>query len=151
MNWFQTSAIKTSPYVPTKIHFCKNKEITQNLSETALVWFFVISLTSGHSNKVCMHLFNPKAYFHFLNVNFTLSAFYELLKSTATLSTFFTLYDVWNALWPCFSPFELWSNRLHPFSDVKRYNYMLLCQYCKAWNSYAIKVKCSIQSQAWVW
>ena len=33
-------------------------------------------------------LFNPKAYFHFLNINFTLSAFYELLKSAATLSTF---------------------------------------------------------------
>ena len=31
-------------------------------------------------------LFNPKVYFHFLNVNFTLSAFYELLKSTVTLS-----------------------------------------------------------------
>ena len=36
-----------------------------------------------------MHaLFNPKAYFHFLSVNFTLSAFDELLKSTATLSIF---------------------------------------------------------------
>ena len=35
-------------------------------------------------------LFDTKAYFHFLNVNFTLSAFYELLKSTATLSTFFS-------------------------------------------------------------
>ena len=32
-----------------------------------------------------MHaLFNPKAYFHFLNVNFPLSAFYELLNSTGT-------------------------------------------------------------------
>ena len=45
-----------------------------------------------------MHaLFNPKAYIHFLRVNFTLSAFNELLKSTATFSTlsiFFTLYDV---------------------------------------------------------
>ena len=36
-------------------------------------------------------LLNPKAYFHFLNVNFTLSAFYELLKSTAIFSTFFSL------------------------------------------------------------
>ena len=35
-------------------------------------------------------LFNPKTYFHFLNVNFTFSAFYELLKSTATLLTFFS-------------------------------------------------------------
>ena len=36
-----------------------------------------------------MHpLFNPEAYFHFLNVNFKLSAFYELLIRTATLSTF---------------------------------------------------------------
>ena len=43
-------------------------------------------------------LFNPKAYFHFLNVNFPLSAFYELLNSTDTFSTFFfILYDVWNA------------------------------------------------------
>ena len=33
-------------------------------------------------------LSNLKAYFHFLNVNISLSAFYELLKSTATLSTF---------------------------------------------------------------
>ena len=41
-----------------------------------------------------MHaLFNPKAYFHFLSVNFTLSAFFDLLKSTATLSTFVTLCD----------------------------------------------------------
>ena len=45
-----------------------------------------------------MHsLFNPEAYFHFLNVNFTLSAFYELLKRTVIFSTFYTLYDVWNA------------------------------------------------------
>ena len=36
-------------------------------------------------------LFNPKACFQFLNVNFSLSAFHELLKSTATLSTFFSL------------------------------------------------------------
>ena len=36
-----------------------------------------------------MHaLFKPKAYFHFLSVNFTLSAFDELLKSAATVSTF---------------------------------------------------------------
>ena len=36
-----------------------------------------------------MHpLFNPEAYFHFLSVNFKLSAFYELLIRTATLSTF---------------------------------------------------------------
>ena len=36
-----------------------------------------------------MHaLFNPKAYFKYLKVNFTLSAVNELLKSTATLSTF---------------------------------------------------------------
>ena len=36
-----------------------------------------------------MHsLFNPEAYFHFLNVNFKLAAFYELLIRTATLSTF---------------------------------------------------------------
>ena len=33
-------------------------------------------------------LFKPKAYFHFLNVNFSFSALYELLKSTATLSFF---------------------------------------------------------------
>ena len=39
-----------------------------------------------------MHaLFNPKAYFHFLNVNIPLSAFYELLNSTGTFSTFFSL------------------------------------------------------------
>ena len=36
-----------------------------------------------------MHqLFHPEAYFHFLNVNFKLSAFYELIIRTATLSTF---------------------------------------------------------------
>ena len=36
-----------------------------------------------------MHpLFNPKAYFHFLNINFTLSTFYEFLRRTDTLSTF---------------------------------------------------------------
>ena len=36
-----------------------------------------------------MHpLFKPEAYFHFLNVNFKLSAIYELLIRTATLSTF---------------------------------------------------------------
>ena len=72
-----------------------------------------------------MHaLFNPKAYFHFLCVNFPLSAFYELLNSTGTFSTFFTLYDVWNAFLQCFSHFGLRSCRLRPFSDVKRYNYM---------------------------
>ena len=92
-----------------------------------------------------MHaLFNPKAYFNFLNVNFTLSAFHELLNSTATWSTLFTFYDVWNAFWQCFSPFELRSCRLRPFSDVKRYNYILICVYCKAWNyTHLIKVKCS--------
>ena len=28
-------------------------------------------------------------------------------------------------------------------ADVKRYNEKLICVYSKAWNSYAIKVKCS--------
>ena len=45
-----------------------------------------------------MHpLFNLEAYFHFLDVNITLSAFYELSERTATLSTFFTFYHVLNA------------------------------------------------------
>ena len=45
-----------------------------------------------------MHpLFNPEADFHFLNINFKLSALYELLRRSATLSTFFTLYRVYNA------------------------------------------------------
>ena len=47
-------------------------------------------------------LFNPKAYFHFLNVNVTLSALYELLKSTVTFSTLFILYDVRSAFWQCY-------------------------------------------------
>ena len=44
-------------HITPKINFCKNKESTQNSPETALVWLFVISLTSsGHSYKACMHL-----------------------------------------------------------------------------------------------
>ena len=77
-------------------------------------------------------LFNPNAYFNVLNVNVSLSEFNELLNYTATLSTFFTLNDVWNAFRQCFSRFELCSYRLRPFSDVKRYNDMLICVYCKA-------------------
>ena len=71
-------------HVTPKIAFRKNKEITKNSPKTALVCLFVISLTCfGYSNKACMQaLLNPKAYFHVLNVNFTLSAFYELLKGT---------------------------------------------------------------------
>ena len=80
-------------HVTPKINFHKNKEITQNSPETALVWFFVIFIDIFWALKLNMlALFNPKAYFHFLNVNFTLSAFYELLKRTATLSTFFSFF-----------------------------------------------------------
>ena len=69
-------------HVTPKINFCNNKEFTQNPPETALVWFFVISLTSsGQSNKVYRHCSTQKHIFHFLNVNFTLLAFYELLKA----------------------------------------------------------------------
>ena len=115
-------------HVTPKINFYKNKEITQNSPETALVWFFVISLKySRHLNKACMHHSTRKAFFLFLNVNFTLSAFYELLKSAATLYTFFTWFDVWNAFCQCFSPFELRSYRLRSFSDVRRYNYADMC------------------------
>ena len=35
-------------------------------------------------------LFNTKAYFNFLNGNFTLSVFYELLKEIVALETLFT-------------------------------------------------------------
>ena len=140
-SWTNIRRQLSKRHVTPKINFCKNKEILQNSPGTAIVWFFVISLTSSeHSNKA---LFNLKAYFHFLDVNFTFSALYELLKSTVTLSTFFTLYDVMNAFWQCFSHFELRSCRLRPLSDVKRYKNMLICVYCKAWNSYSIKVKCS--------
>ena len=131
-------------HVTHKINFRKNKETAQNSPETALVWFFVILLTSSwHSNKACTHCSTQTPIFIFLTSIFSFSAFYEPLKSTATLSIFFTLYDVWNAFWRWFSPFELRSCHQRPFSDVKRYNDMLICVYCKAWNSYAIKVKCS--------
>ena len=102
--------------------------------------FFVITLTSsGHSNKARMHFSAQKPIFNILNVNFTLSAFYELLKSTDTLSTFFTLKNVWNAFWQCFSLFELRSCRLRPLSDVKHYNYMLICVYCTVWKHTRLK------------
>ena len=52
-------------HVTPKINFCKNKEITQNSPETALVWFFVISLTSsGHSKKYACND-QPKRLFSF--------------------------------------------------------------------------------------
>ena len=132
-------------HLAPKINFRKNKEITQNSPETALVWFFVISLTSSwHSNKACKHCSTQKPIFIFLTSFFiSFSAFNELLKITATLFIFFTLYDVWNAFWQWFSPFELRSCCLRSFSDVKCYNDMLICVYGKAWNSYVIKVKCS--------
>ena len=77
-------------------------------------------------------LFNPKAYFHFLNVKFLLSAFFELLNSTDTLSTVLTLYDVWNT----FGNVSVLLNSVAAAyvrlatSNVK--NDMLICVYCKA-------------------
>ena len=54
-------------HVTQKIIFHKNKEITQNSPETALVWIFVISLTySGHWNKTCVHCSSHKPIFIFL-------------------------------------------------------------------------------------
>ena len=142
--WTHFRRLLSKRHVTPKINFRKNKEITQNSPETAYVCLFVISLTSsGHSNKSCNHFSTQKAIFIFLTSFFSFSALYEFLKSTATLLTFLTLYDVWNALWQFFSPLELRSCRLRPFGDVQRYVDMLICVYCKAWNSYAIKVKCS--------
>ena len=119
-------------HVTPKISFSQelrnHANFTRNRFSVILCCFIDIFLAFILSMQA---LFKPKAYFHFLNVNFSLSAFYELWKSTATLSTSFTLYDVWNAFWQCFSPFELRSCHLRSFSDVKRYNDMLICVYCK--------------------
>ena len=112
-------------HVTPKINFCKNIKIMQNSTETALLWFFVISLTSsGHLNKACMHCSTQKPIFltSSLRYNSVLWAF----KKHCHLSTLFTFYDIWNAVWQCFSPFEPRSCRLRPFSDVKHYNYTLI-------------------------
>ena len=77
-------------FITSLFHFASTLATQNEIKKNQNV-IIITLLQSMHA------LFNPKAYFHFLNVNFTLSAIYELLKSTATLSTFFTLYDVWNA------------------------------------------------------
>ena len=130
--------------VTPKINFCKNKEIRQNSPETALVWFFVISLTSsGHSNKSCMHWSTQKPIFIFWTSILRYQRFMSFKKALPLYQLFFTLYDVWNAFWQCFRPFELRSCLLRQISDVWRYNYILICVYYKAWIPYAIKVNCS--------
>ena len=142
--WTNFKRQLSNRHVTPKINFHKNKEITQNSLETALVWFFVISLTyTGHWNKTCVHCSTQKPIFIFLTSILCFQRFMSFFKSTATLSTFFILYDIWKAFWQCFSVFELCNCCLRPLSDAKRYIYMLICVYCKAWNSYAIKVKCS--------
>ena len=68
-------------------------KFTRKRFSVILCFFIDIFLAFKYSMQL---LFNPKAYFHFLNINFSLSVFSELLKSTATFSTFFSLYDVWH-------------------------------------------------------
>ena len=93
-------------HVTPKINFHKNKETRQNSPETALVWFFVISLTSWHSNKACKHCSTQKPIYYFLNVNFFVFSFLWTFKKYCHFINFFTLYDVCIAFWLCFSPFE---------------------------------------------
>ena len=89
-------------HVTPKINFCKNKEITQNSPETALVWFFVILLkSSGHSNKACMHWSTQKPIFIFLTSNLCYQRFVSFKKHCHFINCF-TLYDVWNVFWQCF-------------------------------------------------
>ena len=129
-------------HITPKSFFFKNKEIMQNSPDTTLVWVFFISLTSSwHSNKACVHCSTQKPIFIFL------TSILWALKRTVSLSTLFSLYYVWNAFWQCFSPFELRSYRLRPFSHIKHYNYMLICVFCRAWISYAIKEKRSQLAQ----
>ena len=49
-------------HVTPKINFCKIKKKLRKIHhKTALVWLFVISLTSsGHSNKACLHFSTQK-------------------------------------------------------------------------------------------
>ena len=42
-------------------------------------------------------LFNPKAYFHFLNVNLRYQRFMSFQTALPLYQLFFILYDVWNA------------------------------------------------------
>ena len=142
--WHQLSKRNVTP----KIIFARTKKSCKIhhkplKCDSLLFHWHLLGIQIKHASIVQPKgLFSLYYLFHF-NVKFSLSVFYKLLKSTVTSSTFFTLYDVWNAFWQCLSPFDLRSCRLRPFSDVQRYNDMLMCVYCKAWNSYAIKVKCS--------
>ena len=75
-------------------------------------------------------MFNSKK--PILNVNFTLSAYYELLKSTSTLSSLFSFCMMFGMYSDNVSVLLNSVAVLRPFSDVERYNYMLICVYCKA-------------------
>ena len=62
--WTNSRRQLSKRHVTPKINFHKNKEITQNSPETALVWFFVMSLTySGHWNKTYVHCLTQKPIF----------------------------------------------------------------------------------------
>ena len=73
------SAIKTSRNPENQ--FSQEHKITQNSPETALVWFFVISLTySGHWNKTCVHCSTQKPFFIFLTSFYVISVLWAFKK-----------------------------------------------------------------------
>ena len=126
--------------------------LSTSVKKFKMIWLLFMKIWVHlyvHTYKCCkvykagMHCLTPKHIFIFLTSILCFQRFMSFKKAQPPYNLFFALYDVWNAFWQCFSPFELRSCRLCPFSDVKRYNYMLICAYCKAWNSYAITVKCS--------
>ena len=79
--WTNFRRQQAKDHVTPKTKFCKNKEITQKSPETALVWFFVISLTSGHSNNACMHCSTQKPIFNFLTSILRYQRFMSFLKA----------------------------------------------------------------------
>ena len=73
---------------------CQKQRNHAKLTRTALVWFFVISLTySGHWNKTCVHCSPQKLFFIFLTLILRYQRLNKFLKSTTTLSPFF--HFVW--------------------------------------------------------
>ena len=81
--------------LPIKLKFARKKK-SRKIHQT-VVCLFVISLTScGYLNKEYFYCSTEKAFFHFVNVSFTLLVYYELSQSSVALSTLFILYVVLN-------------------------------------------------------
>ena len=78
-------------HVTPKINFCKTKKSRKIHHKTALVWFFVISLTSsGHSSKACIHCSTQKHIFIFLRQYYVISVFWAF-KKDCNFINFFSL------------------------------------------------------------